>query len=74
MQLEIDDSEIYVSMFSPICDLCVHLDLRAARNCAAFPEGIPPEIWEGKNSHTEPYPGDHGIRFEDARAPVAAAA
>ena len=32
--------------------------------CAAFPDGIPPEIAYGDNPHTEPVPGDHGIRFE----------
>ena len=74
MQFEIDDSSLYESAFSPVCTICTRLNLRANRQCAAFPDGIPLEIWEGKNSHTEPYPGDHGIRFEDARKPVAAAA
>lgn len=32
--------------------------------CKAFPGGIPPEIWLGKNNHTKPYRGDHGIQFE----------
>jgi hypothetical protein len=34
--------------------------------CAAFPTspGIPPEITSGEVSHTEPYPGDHGIQYE----------
>lgn len=32
--------------------------------CTAFPDGIPMDIWTGKVSHTEPYPGDGGIRFE----------
>jgi hypothetical protein len=74
MQLEIDDSEIYETFFSPVCDLCTRLNLLAKRQCAAFPQGIPLEIWNGDNPHTEAYPGDHGLRFEDARAPVAAAA
>lgn len=32
--------------------------------CEAFPEGIPNEIAYGNNLHTEPFPGDNGIRFE----------
>jgi hypothetical protein len=36
--------------------------------CAAFPKGIPEEIAYGDNLHLEPYPGDHGIPFEEAKA------
>jgi hypothetical protein len=33
--------------------------------CEAFPvEGIPMEIGYGDNLHLDPFPGDHGIRFE----------
>jgi hypothetical protein len=32
--------------------------------CTAFPEGIPDEITFGYNHHTEPHPGDNGVRFE----------
>ncbi len=35
-----------------------------SRLCEAFPDGIPHEIWIGENKHTEPYPGDNGIQFE----------
>ena len=31
--------------------------------CDAFPDGIPVEILRGDNPHTEPYPGDGGLRF-----------
>jgi|GEM_PF-3334452 hypothetical protein len=33
--------------------------------CDAFPEGIPEEIFFGRNLHLEPYPEDHGITFAD---------
>lgn len=34
--------------------------------CKAFPDtDIPNEIFWGKNLHKEPYPGDHGIRFDE---------
>lgn len=34
--------------------------------CEAFPEGMPNEIFWGKNLHKEPYPGDRGILFDSA--------
>ena len=43
------------------CLRCQHHTLGAF--CAAFPEGIPKEIWAGLD-HTKPFKGDHGIRFE----------
>jgi len=50
--------------YSPVCIFCIHLDPDLDPKCAAFPEGIPLEIWDGHNKHTESYPGDHGILFE----------
>ena len=48
--------------FDSKCILCSHYLL--ARACLAFPQSIPDEIWEARNDHALPYPGDHGIQFE----------
>jgi hypothetical protein len=62
------DREFEHTLYSPVCIFCQHLvkrDLEAGVwLCAAFPEGIPWRIWDGRNKHLRPYPGDHGIRFE----------
>lgn len=60
------DTELAYQIVSPVCTLCQHLDATKVRACAAFPftEGIPREIWAGENPHTQPYPGDSGVRFE----------
>ena len=51
----------------PSCIGCRHFYAGVAGEllCVAFPEGIPEEIWEERNDHREPYPGDHGIQFEE---------
>ncbi len=56
-----------VPALSPVCALCKHLTDLAAHRCDAFPDEIPLEIWIGDNPHTEPFPGDNGIRFERTR-------
>ena len=33
--------------------------------CKAFPDRIPDHIAYGQNPHLRPYPGDHGIVFEE---------
>ena len=49
------------------CYKCKNYKGRAT--CAAFKEQIPIEIFEGKNDHRKPYPGDNGIQFEPIEEP-----
>ena len=44
------------------CGLCRHYLERAT--CRAFPEGIPPVVFDGIHDHRFPFPGDGGITFE----------
>ena len=59
----LDDSEA-PSKGQGVCWLCAHKFPTFKRTCAAFPNGIPDEIWRGDNDHSAPYPGDLGLRFE----------
>lgn len=50
------------------CVTCTHLHpVRFGKRytCDAFPAGVLDDILFGRNSHTQPYPGDNGIQFED---------
>lgn len=60
------DGEPYEMRVMSLCMLCRHYREREgfAPVCAAFPKGIPPEIWLEKVSHQKPYEGDNGIQFE----------
>jgi len=49
-------------MTSYQCPSCKHY--LGLSECEAFPDGIPEQIITGEHDHTEPYPGDSGIRFE----------
>ena len=58
----IDDRELSTVQYSPVCTKCKHYG-SGFRECKAFKE-IPLSIWEGRNKHTQPVDGDHGIQFE----------
>lgn len=47
------------------CAFCQHFrrNDRTGNYCVAFPDGIPEPIIRGEADHSEPYPGDNGIRF-----------
>ena len=67
----VDDGPYVMPNYVTPCGDCSHATAnvmvhgrRHAYWCPAFPNGIPAAIWAGENRHTEPYPGDHGIRFE----------
>jgi hypothetical protein len=45
-----------------LCEFCRHR--RAGQTCAAFPGGIPIEVYWGDFDHRLPHPDDHGIQFE----------
>jgi len=58
----IDDRNRAILTKVPVCAHCQHY--KEEGKCVAFPEGIPKEIFLFGNKHIEPFPGDHGIRFE----------
>ena len=50
------------------CISCIHLRAKKPGEeprCDAFPEAIPVVIFAGEELHINPYPGDHGIQFEE---------
>jgi hypothetical protein len=48
-----------------LCDLCKHRHPGShPPACAAYPDRIPLAIRLMQVDHRQPYPGDHGIRFE----------
>ena len=59
----VDDSERYYVGTSSVCEGCRHRIGYRRLSCAAFPERIPRDIWNGRHDHRSPYPGDRGIHF-----------
>lgn len=51
---------------SATCRHCQHLNC-GTHTCAAFPEGIPDELWWAYRGHRKPFPGDHGLQFSERK-------
>ena len=66
---ESEDYKMTVELIT--CYFCKHFDLSSERSshlkCKAFPDGIPNKILKGEVKHIKPYPGDHGIQFEEGK-------
>lgn len=54
----------YAVAVTQACSTCKHRSKTVPGICLAFPDGIPFEILSGKNDHSTPVNGDHGIRYE----------
>ena len=49
------------------CAICTHLVRPGTGHgltCAAFPDGIPDDLYYNRHEHQQPYPGDNGIRWQ----------
>lgn len=60
-----------VSGSAPVCLRCKHFlqgeqeDPDRGLYCVAFPGGIPDPIVFSDHDHSTPFPGDHGVQFEE---------
>ena len=51
-------------LIDPVCVSCIRAYGFPLRVCLSFPNGIPDDIWEGRNDHSRPYLGDNGILYK----------
>ena len=58
------DEPDFFNKVSTVCSYCKYKHPTWRHTCEAFPDRIPDEIWRSDNDHTQPFPGDNGIRFE----------
>ena len=52
------------NVHSQQCEQCLNLIERTRHRCAAYHDGIPPELWNDEIEHSRPHPDDNGILFE----------
>ena len=67
----IDMNDVWIDLIAaplPQCIKCKHLD-RGTLQCPAFGDTpIPDDIQLNLSDHRYPYPGDHGVLFEERRS------
>tara|TARA_R100000501_G_C2631536_1_gene127893 strand:- start:4609 stop:4896 length:288 start_codon:yes stop_codon:yes gene_type:complete len=63
-EIEFEDEAEEKEMTFPQCIVCEHLISADEETCEAYPEGIPGPLFYGEISHTKPYKGDNGLRFD----------
>ncbi len=64
--LRLFPSNVEANLIGARCAECLHLVDLVEGLCLAFPEGIPKDLMQDRILHDQPYPGDHGIRYERA--------
>jgi hypothetical protein len=65
-----DINDKYIPIYTNCSCCCKHFHRKnpvGVNTCDAFPDGIPEVILLEQNDHKQPYPGDHGIQFEERK-------